>query len=681
MVEISDDSNMIAPKKYVPKVMVGIEQKEPIYQPKVVESEPETYEETMPLSGGRIAVATKYKDTGYTKSTYITTVDAYNYEKARKEGKYYNPDVNYSVTPKEPERPQGGFVSSTINIIPKAGISSYEPPKTNAVSSYSPTIYGKPVEEVYPTQPISIPQPTERPKEIYKNVIGKVENIDKKFEELTSSSTLNPVKEIYKNVTGKAENILHSERELRKKTIGIDLPSLPELQLDFLRYATTKVATKPASTLLELGETYAMGGGLKIGTIGVRTGLKKIGGVIGKGERLVEPATGIIGIKSIETHISKSENKESAIFDTLIALPIAGAGWKKGGEITSRITTFGLETIEPPIKPEVLSGKERFPTTHAGSFEKLKKEFKNDNDFSGYHTTSEALPKGEVDVIGLPVKELRQKDVPGMYISPIEQGASKAFLRLENGEKKISLFDSFLTSESLNPEINLITGIKDVKRISSGIDVEKSRKFLYSDKPEKGVAYIEPKIEMGGFEGEAQAVLPQGTKLSGVLVQRKTKVNGTYVKVSDRKILDIIGSTSEIKEKTMFDKIFKTKNVYEKSGLNFKPMSGITSSGTTGSKSLISSSITSRPTSITSITTGIKSLISSSITSRPPSITSRPTSITSRPTITPKKRSFKMEPLFKLPKKSKSGKSKQFFEYTGVSKVGDFFGKKRYNKR
>lgn len=262
-------------------------------------------------------------------------------------------------------------------------------------------------------------------------------------------------------------------------------------------------------------------------------------------ERMIEPALTIGGLGYIGYDIASSKTKGEAgakIAMLGIAYPYAKSGFETGSKLVSRVQTFGLpKTTETDIlNPNVESGKETFPTTYAGEFGKFKKEFKTPEDeLVGFHATSEGYGSNPITVRGMEPKALRRSDVPGLYISPVKKGASTAFLRLPGAtsEEGSSSLKTFFSSTPLKPEIYKITDIGGIKRISGGKNVEKSREFLYSDKPELGTAYIEPKMEMGAFHGEAQAVLPKGTQISSPIKTEKINVKGYDVKYTQRKII------------------------------------------------------------------------------------------------------------------------------------------------
>lgn len=269
-------------------------------------------------------------------------------------------------------------------------------------------------------------------------------------------------------------------------------------------------------------------------------------------EKFTEPTitAGALGYIGYDIAQSKDAGEAFGKIGILAAsYPFAKAGYEAGMKGVSKVQTFGLpRTEENILNPRVEAGKETFPTTRAGSFEKFKEEFKTpEGELKVFHATPEGFGKEGFTVRGMNPKELRKSDVPGLYVSPFEQKASTAFLRLPGGEggKAESSLKSFLSSAPLKPEIYQIGEISGLKRIRGGRDVEKSREFLYSEKPELGTAYIEPKMEMGGFRGEAQAVLPQGTQISSPVKTQKVSVKGYDVKYTQRKILTKETSTFE----------------------------------------------------------------------------------------------------------------------------------------
>jgi len=413
------------------------------------------------------------------------------------------------------------------------------------------------------------------------------------------------------------------------KALGFD--SKYDQALAELATATAaRLKNKPSAleVLLESPVTAAVpvGAGLKVGTFATRAALVGTAGKISKispqaanilktGSLAVEPVVGagVLGYVGKDLLSSKDYYEAVGKIATYgVMTPGAAFGYKQATKGITAFQTRGLETVPPPIRPEVLSGKETFPTTRAGKFKTFREEFRDiEGKFSGFHATSESFGKGKVVVRGLPEAELRPLDVPGLYISPYKAGASPVFLRIP-GEgqahiNKLSGLRAFLKSESstlfmgaskeglqpgarqalsssaLKPEVNLIRNVKDIQRISKsgGKNVEETRNILRgtvrrTGGRSAGVGFIEPKIEMGGFRGEAQAVLPPETVISGIQSAKRFKFKGQYIPLVERSIVPFEGKPAikgaQFEAKTT-NNILRTRQYYESGGV--RPMSPI----------------------------------------------------------------------------------------------------------
>ena len=307
----------------------------------------------------------------------------------------------------------------------------------------------------------------------------------------------------------------------------------------------TGFAFRAGSSALRLGLQSVSSTATRLGSSVASPLLQTGANIVSRGallaERTVEPAAVAAGIGYMGYGLSQSNTRGELAANVIsigVSLPLASMGWNNAGGLISNIRTRGLTTVEAPIKSEVLSGRERFPTTRTGTFSGLRNEFTTPTgEIAGYHSTPNAFPAEGFSVRGLEPKALRSKDVPGLYISPVQQGASPAFLRV-GGETSGSSLKGWTSSEPLNPQINLITGISDVRRVPNGINVQASRNFLYSEAPSKGTAYIEPKMEMGGFKGEAQAVLPIDTQIGAVTTQNRINFKGNYIPLVERAVVN-----------------------------------------------------------------------------------------------------------------------------------------------
>ncbi len=352
-----------------------------------------------------------------------------------------------------------------------------------------------------------------------------------------------------------------------------------------IKFASSKLPASVGSKLFpEVAPVGAIGRGLEYA--GKIPSL--VPKALSKAEKLVEPGLTVGGLGYLGYDVATSKSKGEAGAKLLmlgVGVPYAKAGFEAGSQLVSRARLLGLSRPETNIlNPRVEAGKETFPTTKAGEFVKFKQEFKTpEGKLEGYHATSEGYGSEPITVRGLQSKELRKSDVPGLYVSPVQEGPSTAFLRLSGtkGGKEPSLsFKSFFSSAPIKPEIYKISELGGVKRIKGGENVEKSREFFYSEKPKLGTAYIEPKMEMGGFRGEAQAVLPKGTQISAPLKTYKVRVKGHDVKYTERKIVSKTQPKISPEEDISFANAGKTESIFSYRTLGKIPSSrGIASAG------------------------------------------------------------------------------------------------------
>jgi len=386
-----------------------------------------------------------------------------------------------------------------------------------------------------------------------------------------------------------------------------------------------------------------IGAGFKVGGYLARTGLIKAGGIVGKAspriggiisgsQKIIEPALTVGGVAYVGSDVVQSKDIYEAggkIAAYGAMTPGAMLGYGAAGKGLSLWQTRGLKTVEAPIKPEVLIGKENLPMTRAGSFEAFKREFETPTkQYAGYHATPESFGKAGFEVRGLKDVELRAKDVPGLYISPYKQGTSPHFLRIGGeGGYKFNL-ESFKTSSPLNPEINLIKGITDIKRIPGGKNVQKARNFLRSTIGQtrgrsRGLGFIEPKIEMGGFHGEAQAVLAPTTKISGIEAASRIKYKGYYVPLVERSIVSegVVSQAKPTVESRLLKAGFRERGYYEPTPSSYPiSISAITKQAPMGSKLSVSSKTQTRSniSSISKPTSSRTSVMSESRTASRP---------------------------------------------------------------
>lgn len=303
-------------------------------------------------------------------------------------------------------------------------------------------------------------------------------------------------------------------------------------------------------------------------------------------ERLVEPTAIAGGIAYIGYDIASSKTKGEAgakIAMLGIGYPYAKAGFEDVSRLGSYLSSIGVPktTRTDILNPRVEAGKETFPTTTAGEFGKFKQEFINPKtgELEVFHATSTGYGKSGFTVKGLPEAQLRRMDVPSLYVSPYTKGASTAFLRLQTAESVSSYsLKNILSSRALNPEIYAISGAKGLERIQGGSNVKTSREFLYGKgkkTPTQGMLYVEPKTELGGFMGEAQAVFAEPTIISAPSSTSKVSVKGFDVKITERKTVDRqeILPKSNVKAKPDIGQFkLKTQKITEKSFIEeYKP--------------------------------------------------------------------------------------------------------------
>ncbi|PWB55616.1 MAG: hypothetical protein C3F06_02470 [Candidatus Methanoperedenaceae archaeon] len=304
-------------------------------------------------------------------------------------------------------------------------------------------------------------------------------------------------------------------------------------------------------------QAYAGGALFKGGTLALRVGLRGTSSAIGSNivargllasEKAVEPlaivgGAGIAG-KELATTYQTEGGAGAAAQATIMAgsLPFAMAGWKKTGNLYSKILVHRRTEVTAPVSPEVLRGEHSFPTTEPGTTpNELISGFKTDKGLRGYHATGESLGK-EVTVANSPK---RPSDVGGLYVSPYEYGTSPHFLRVNTeysgGIKEF--LKGFLQSEPLNPTVMNIQ-LKDVGRLPKDIRYlpkdptgrySVAREFM-GESAEPGKAYLTPKLEntlSSGGAAEAEAVISPGTSITRIEAAKFFKYKGRSIPIDE----------------------------------------------------------------------------------------------------------------------------------------------------
>lgn len=291
----------------------------------------------------------------------------------------------------------------------------------------------------------------------------------------------------------------------------------------------TEAAIMYAGGVVFKGGTMAVRGGLRAGSR-----LPAVGSTAAWLERAVEPATmvAMAGVATNEILLKPTTAEEQIAKGIMLAggLPFAVAGWKGGGQVTSRLQTIGRTEIPAPISDVVLSGKTTFPEIQPGTKpHQLLAEFKSPEGTSkAYHATGEA--KGDAFTIGFPTyksgafKPGHKGDVPGLYVSPEGAGTSPFFLRVnpEYGSGLKEVLRGFTQSEPFSPTVMHIE-MAGVKRMPPGIrqNLGEAVDFLkpgeLGGKASKDTAYLTTAIEntmaSRGAKFEAEAVITPGTVL------------------------------------------------------------------------------------------------------------------------------------------------------------------------
>jgi|GEM_PF-6654336 len=299
----------------------------------------------------------------------------------------------------------------------------------------------------------------------------------------------------------------------------------------------------------EVAIAYAGGAVVKGAGIAGRVGLEKVG--LSKLAGAVEPVINVgLGAATVY-EASKVKTVEGGV-DFVSDFALMGVGYKAGSKAGlktyDRLRTIGSEKVLPEslIKTDVLSGKEQFPLTKEGAnAQDVLNSFKDPTtgEFIGYHaTTGKVRPE-----VGSDVK--RPTDVPGLYVAPVQGGASPHFLRLSGEESSatttllegiktlnVGKIKSGLigTSDPISPNVIKLS-INEVGRLpeNARYSPEKAQTFLLSPEAPKGNAFLTPILEQKvgrGVRAEAEAIVVPETKL------QETTLNKKYFEWNDRRV-------------------------------------------------------------------------------------------------------------------------------------------------
>jgi len=331
----------------------------------------------------------------------------------------------------------------------------------------------------------------------------------------------------------------------------------------------------------------AVGGAvLKGAGIAGRVGLTKIG--LSKLAGAVEPTINVgLGAATVYEASKLKTVEEGAGFVSDIAL--MGVGYKTGTKASLKtydvIRTKGLKEvpIKSLVKEPVLSGKEEFPMTKTPDAAAVLNSFRDPTTGAkiGYHATISEL--GSTPSVHGAINPKHLSDVPGLYISPVQEGASPNFLRMggeslnplsaiskglhltiegvkTENKKEIkqglsSIKEGILgTSDPLTPNVlkislNEVTRLPENIRYGEWIDTPKGPKFrpigaqnyLLSPEAPKGTSFLTPLLESktkSGIPAEAEAVIVPETILSKTGESSYFKWEGRRVKLQEYKIND-----------------------------------------------------------------------------------------------------------------------------------------------
>lgn len=163
---------------------------------------------------------------------------------------------------------------------------------------------------------------------------------------------------------------------------------------------------------------------------------------------------GMLGSLAVDVNNLRKEGDYKELSRTIVNLAIGGIGFKKGDALAlkgiDRIRARGGVEIpvESVVSSDVLTGKTAFPMTkHGTPVRETIESFKDAAGESiGYHASPTPIyPKVRAAVA-------RQSDQAGLYIAPLESGASMYFTRLAKDTKPLG------TLEALSVDISTLAG-------------------------------------------------------------------------------------------------------------------------------------------------------------------------------------------------------------------------------
>ena len=379
----------------------------------------------------------------------------------------------------------------------------------------------------------------------------------------------------------KAESLAGTTRKVLPERTG---RAIGESSVEFYQYAQQKPLDLAKEVGMAYGGGYVLGGAAKVGSVGLRYGAKQAAaragtGIAGKGittgAKYIEPSIGVVGAGAMGYSVVSAPTQKEAIERMAhLGVGTAGAvkGFKAGGKLVERIQVRGLKEvpIEQIMKPEVIAGKEQFPTVPEGMSGKQFKQYFKESPYKlpkevpGLTRVWHATPQKFTPQTEIQAAVTRGSDVPGLYVAP---SISPHFLRV-GGVKapttptKIPLFKRlFGESEPLEPAVLRIDVPGGITRLPKSIrtKVEPSREFLETQAtPGKG--YLTPVLEKAlagkGVGVEAEAVLAPKT----LLAQTGSKY---YIKIGEHRV-PIKEYTAELGIAPKVGKVIRTKKTAAK---------------------------------------------------------------------------------------------------------------------
>lgn len=245
----------------------------------------------------------------------------------------------------------------------------------------------------------------------------------------------------------------------------------------------------------------------------------------------------VFGSGSVE--FAKSRTPDSLADATLGAIGIAGSiaptiRGIRGAKL--RLTGQALPE-EAVLAPEVLAGKQTFPTTPSPS--QALKDFQLSRNQAGqievFHATPKAFSKTtNVQAGGRALSGLED---PGLYVTPASRGASPYFLGIEGQQGyTFSLLPDFNLKNPAIVKINLLDVQRQPKSVIRAPDFIRAGEFLESQTG-TGRGFITRRSELRQTS-EIEAVIPVGTRL----VRRPgakqfTTVKGKAVEIAEYDVL------------------------------------------------------------------------------------------------------------------------------------------------